>query len=269
MPHMTLLRSLLFNLVFFGWSALLALLYLPLVAFPDRAMMGGARLWARSSLWLLVRITGIDHRVHGLENLPSGPAIIASKHQSAWETLAFLLYLPYPVYIVKQELLAIPLFGPYLRKAGMIAIDRKGGASALRSMLDEARHSLELGRTIVIFPEGRRTAPGERRPYPPGVAALYTRLGVPVVPVALNSGLFWGRRSFLKSPGVITLEFLPAIKPGLKRAQFTDELTQRIEDASQRLIGETDKGKNEPRQACEPSTEGAAGNPVKPGSGIK
>jgi 1-acyl-sn-glycerol-3-phosphate acyltransferase len=238
---MTILRSLLFNLVFFGWSALLALLYLPLAVFPDRAMMGGAHLWARSSLWLLNRITGIRHRVRGLENLPTGAAIIASKHQSAWETLAFLLFLPYPVYVVKRELLAIPLFGPYLRKAGMIAVDREGGAAALRSLLDEARHSLELGRTIVIFPEGRRTAPGESRPYPPGVAALYTRLGAPVVPVALNSGRFWGRRSFLKHPGTITLEFLPPIEPGLERRRFVEALSQRIEDASQRLLEEADK----------------------------
>lgn len=235
---MTALRSLLFNLVFFGWSALLAFLYLPLVAFPGRAIMGGARLWARSSLWLLRRIVGIRYRVRGLENLPSGAAIIASKHQSAWETLAFLLCLPYPVYVVKRELLAIPLFGPYLRKVGMIAVDRKGGATALRSLLDEARHHLDLGRTIVIFPEGRRTAPGEHRPYQPGVAALYTRLGAPVVPVALNSGLFWGRRSFLKRPGLITLEFLTPIEPGLERAPFIDALARRIEGASRRLLEE-------------------------------
>ena len=139
--------------------------------------------------------------------------------------------------MLKKELLSIPLFGWFLKRAGMIAVDRKGGASALRSMARQATETLESGRSILIFPEGTRVAPGQTRPYQPGVAALYTQQKVPVVPVALNSGLFWGRRAFFKKPGTIVVQILPPIPPGLDRKAFMRDLESRIEPASAALAG--------------------------------
>ncbi len=138
-------------------------------------------------------------------------------------------------YVLKRQLLWIPIYGWYLRKLDNLSVDRAGGASALRVMVEAGKRIIAQGRSIVIFPEGTRTVPGERRPYHPGIAALYTQLDVPVVPVALNSGLFWGRRAFLKRPGRIVLEFLPSIAPGLPRKVFMRELESRIETASERL----------------------------------
>ena len=144
-------------------------------------------------------------------------------------------------YIVKEELFAIPVYGWYLRKAGYVRVDRRGGAKALRALLRDARAAMNAGRPLVIFPEGTRSAPGERRPYHPGVAALYRHLKITVVPAALNSGLFWGRHAFLKTPGRIVLEFLPPIAPGLTHEDFMKELAHRIEGASERLRIEAEK----------------------------
>jgi 1-acyl-sn-glycerol-3-phosphate acyltransferase len=157
------------------------------------------------------------------------------KHQSAWDTLVFALLLDRPAIVLKQELLNLPLFGWYMRKCRMIPVNRKGRAAALKRMAADARDRAAAGRPILIFPEVTRMAPGQRRPYQPGAAALYGALGLPVVPVALNSGLFWGRRSFHKRPGRIVVEFLPPIAPGLPRREFMQELQERMEGASQRL----------------------------------
>ncbi len=232
---MTALRSLVFNLLFFIWATVCHLLSLPLLVFPRRATELSGRYWVKSSLWLLRLICGLRHEIHGRENLIDGACIIAAKHQSAWDTLIFSQFVERPSYVMKQELRWFPLFGLFLMKLGIVAVDRSGGAKALRRMVAQARRYTEQGRPIVVFPEGTRTAPGQHRPYHPGVAALYLQLGVPVVPIALNSGLFWSRRSFLKYPGVITLEILPPIPPGLGRKAFLKELEARIEGASRRL----------------------------------
>ena len=234
---MTLLRSLAFNAAFFAWSALLVILALPLLLLPPNAARKAARFWAWANLHLLHGICGLSYEVRGLEHLPAGPYIIAAKHQSAWDTLIFWVLIDPPAYVFKRELLKIPLFGWYLQATGCIPIDRAGGAGALRRLIEDARRALDEGRKIVIFPEGTRVAPGAHRPHHPGTAALYTRLGVPVVPVAVTSGLYWGRRSFLKKPGRIVLELLPAIPPGLPRKTFAAELERRIEGATNRLLG--------------------------------
>lgn len=233
-------RSLLFNLLFYGWTAVILLICVPALPFGVAAVHRVGRLWVRVTLRLLAAVVGLRHRMVGLENLPAGPAIIAPKHQSAWDTLIFALPLRLPAYVLKRELMRVPLFGLYLHCAGMIPVDRAGGGTALKRMVAKARAAAGAGRHLLIYPEGTRTAPGERRPYHPGVAALYGQLDLPVVPVALNSGLFWGRRAFLKRPGVITVEFLPAIPPGLPRRQFIAELESRIETASDRLAEAAD-----------------------------
>jgi 1-acyl-sn-glycerol-3-phosphate acyltransferase len=232
---MTTLRSLLFNLLFALWTALIFVLSLPTLVLPRGAVWWMGGLWVRGALLLLSATVGLGHRVRGAEHRIAGPAIYAAKHQSAWDTLVFPLLLEQPAYVLKQELIRVPLFGSYLKQCGMIPVDRQGGGSALKQLRKAARTAVAQGRSILIYPEGTRTPPGERRPYHPGVAALYGDLGVPVVPVALNSGLFWGRRSFHKKSGTITIEFLPPIAPGLPRREFMQELQERLEGASQRL----------------------------------
>jgi len=229
-------RSCVFNALFLVWTALVLIACLPIVT-SDATIRAG-RVWARVSLAMLRAICGLRHEIRGLANLPPGPCMIAAKHQSAWDTLIFPLLVNGPGYIYKRELRWIPLFGWYLTRAGCIPIDRRGGPTALRRMIEHARRSLAQGRAIIIFPEGTRIAPGGRHPYHPGVVALYGQLAVPVVPVALNSGLYWSRRAFAKRPGRIVLEILPPIAPGLPRREFAAELERRIEDASDRLFAE-------------------------------
>lgn len=233
---MTALRSLAFQLLFWAWTALLAVLYLPVLLMPRRAIVVAGRAWARSVLWLLARLVGLRHRIEGLEHAPSGPAIWALKHQSAWDTLIVPILIPDPVVVIKRELMWLPFYGWYATKHGMIGIDRGGAAKALRGMVMAARRSVAAGHSLVVFPEGTRTAPGTRRPYHSGIAALYTRLDLPVVPVALNSGVFWGRRAFTRRPGTITLRILPPIPPGLDRHDFMVRLERTIEAATAELL---------------------------------
>ena len=254
---MTALRSLAFNAVFFGWTAVMMVLALPLLPLSRAAVRRVGRFWSWTNLQLVQGICGLGYEIRGRAHLPEGPCIIAAKHQSAWDTLIFNILVESPAYIFKKELLRIPLFGWYLVAAGCIPIDRSGGAGALRRLIGDARRTLEAGRKIVIFPEGTRVAPGAHRPHHPGTAALYTQLGVPVVPVAVNSGLYWGRRSFLKRPGRIVLECLPPIPPGLPRKAFAAELERRIEEATNRLPGIA------PAQAQEESAGDAAGPPER------
>lgn len=233
---MTALGSLLFNCAFFAWGIFFHLICLPVLLMPRSITIRAGRFWVDSSFALLRLLCRLDFRVVGGKNLPEGGCIFASKHQSAWDTFVFFLVLNDPCFVLKHELLKVPLFGWYLGKAGMISVDRAGGAAALRGMIERAKAALEAGRPIVVFPEGTRTAPGTRRPYQSGVAALAKHLGAPTVPVALNSGLFWGRRSFFKYPGTITLEFLPAIPPPSDRKAYLATLEERIEAASTRLL---------------------------------
>lgn len=231
------LGSLLFNIVFYSWTALIVLIFTPPAALfgPPRAIFVLGRFWAKVGLFLLRIFCGITHRVTGLENLPDRPFLLASKHQSAWDTLIFSQILDNPSYVLKRELTYIPFFGWALIRVGMVAVDRSGGAAALKKMVAAAQERLKEGRSIVIYPEGTRVAPGVKQRYHPGIAALYKELEIPVVPVALNSGLFWGRKRFMKQPGIIDLAILPAIPPGLPRRQFMAELEDQIETTTQRL----------------------------------
>lgn len=231
-------RSALFNFGMYGTTALLAVIGLPLLLLPGSVSVAYSRLWTALELKLLALTCGLRHRVRGQENLPAGPVIVACKHQSTWETLSLAVLVERPAFVIKRELQWIPVFGWYLARAGSIAVDRRARASALRRMLKQARAIVAQGRPIVIFPEGTRAKLGASLPYQPGIAAVYSQLNLPVVPVALNSGVFWGRRTFIKWPGTITLEFLPAIAPGLKRDEFMQTLRQRIDAATDRLVAE-------------------------------
>ena len=234
---MIFIRSLLFNVAFYLWTSVMFLLSLPALLLPVGVVWGLGRVWVCGTVLLLRIFVGLSHEVRGLAHRLPGAALYAVKHQSAWDTLIFALLLDRPAIVLKQELLNLPLFGWYMRKCRMIPVDRKGRGAALKRMAADARDRASAGRPILIFPEGTRVAPGHRRAYQPGAAALYGALGLPVVPVALNSGLFWGRKSFHKRPGRIVVEFLPSIAPGLDRRIFMAELEAAIETASDRLAG--------------------------------
>jgi len=237
-------RGLAFNIAFFAWTAIAGAIGLPFLIAPRAMTMRFGQFWARTVLVLLRVIVGLDHEIRGLDRVPHRACIIAMKHQSAWDTLIPLAVLSDPAAVVKRELLLLPFYGWYAARAGSIGIDRKAGAKALRRMIAAARPIANEGRPIVIFPEGTRVAPGARLPYQPGVAALYQALAVPLVPAAVNSGLYWGRRSFIKRPGRIVLEFLEPIPPGWPRHQTMAELEQRIETATAALLREAE-GLNE------------------------
>ena len=230
------LRSLLFNVGWYVGTAAIAIVGLPLLLAPRRAVIAWADSWIVFCLWWLRVTCRITHRVRGLENRPAGPVILACKHQSSWETLAFHRVFPHAATVLKRELVFIPVVGWAMARAGNIAVERGEGAKALRSLLRQARETVAEGRSILIYPEGTRTPVGSTKPYHAGIAAVYRQLGIPVVPVALNSGLFWGRRKFVKRPGLIEVEVLPAIPPGLDRATFMATLQERIETATQRLV---------------------------------
>ena len=226
------LRSALFLLWFFLITAILSLIFLPVLVLPRAATVWLARLWSRATLWGLKVFTGIGFEVRGVP--PKGAVLVASKHMSMWDTLALYLTLDAPAFVLKRELLRIPFYGWFLWKATAIAIDRAAGASALRKMARTARDVLAERRSILIFPEGTRKKPGAVPDYKPGVAGLYGMLGVECVPVALNSGVYW--TGFLKRPGTIVLQFLEPIPPGLKRDDFMALLQERIERATTVLL---------------------------------
>ena len=231
-------RSLLFNILFYVTTTAFVVLGSPLLVAPRSWAMYALGVHARFELWLLRTIVGTELEVRGKEKLPEGPRLVASKHQSAWETFALIPLFRDPALLMKRELFWIPFHGWFSHKFQMIPVDRDKGAVALRRMLREAQQRIADGRQIIIFPEGTRRAPGAPPDYKTGVVLLYDALQVPCVPVALNSGLFWPRRSFHRYPGTIVVEILDPIPPGLPKAEFLKRLEQAIETASNRLLAE-------------------------------
>lgn len=236
------LRSALFNVWFYGLTTLLLLptVFLRWARYP--AVLAYARVWSRLVLWGLRTLCGIRWEVSGLEHLPkSGPVLIASMHQSAFDTLVWQVLQPNFAFVLKVELTRIPLFGPMLRAAGMIAVDRSGGAAALRDLMRAADRAVAEGRQMLIFPEGTRVAPGVRARLHPGVAALAARTRLGVIPVATDSGLCWGRRAFRKQPGTIHIAIQPPLPAGLGRAELMDRLAGSFAEGSARLGVAVDK----------------------------
>jgi 1-acyl-sn-glycerol-3-phosphate acyltransferase len=242
------LRSILFWIVAIALTIAIAVAGLATLPLHRDVTYRWCRFWAGGMLWLMRAICGLDYRVLGREKIPPAPAIFALKHQSAWETIAFVALAPPISGVLKRELLVIPIYGWYLKRLGMVPIDRKAAGAAIREMLRRAQDECRQGRGIMIMPEGTRLPPGRTGRYHPGVAALYTVLGLTVAPVALNSGLYWGRRSLLLRPGTITLQFLDPIAPGLERREFMKQLQERIESASERLRLEA-RATREPAEA--------------------
>ncbi|HEV7873800.1 MAG TPA: lysophospholipid acyltransferase family protein [Enterovirga sp.] len=235
---MLVLRSLAFNLAFYLNLLVWLVICIPTLVMPSRAVLSVATAWGRSNLWLMRILVGTRVEFRRLDRIPPGGLLVAAKHQSFWETFALLSLFEAPTFVLKRELTWLPIFGPLLVKAGMIPVDRGKGTSALVGMTRRAAQAVRDGRQILIFPEGTRRAPGAEPAYKFGVAHLYRSLDVPCLPVALNSGIFWPRRQFLRRPGTIVVEILEPIPPGDSRDEFLALLTDRIETASDRLIGE-------------------------------
>ena len=231
------LRSLIYNVLFYVFLIGWLIVAIPTVVMRRTAIMTIAKLWSRQSTWLLRVVCNVKVEYRGVEKIPKGPLVVASKHQSMWETFALLQMFDHPLYILKRELTRIPFFGWYLIKAGMISVDRRAGGRALLKMVrqasEEVRHG---GRQLIIFPEGTRRPVGAPPQYKPGVAQLYASCRVDCVPVALNSGLFWPRRTFMRYPGTLVVEFLDPVPPGLARDEFLTRISTAIEDATARLV---------------------------------
>ncbi len=236
-----ILRSVLFNLLFYLNLLVLLTAAIPTLLLPRGGILWFVRVWARSNHWLLRNICGIRFELRGLEHIPAGPLLVASKHQSAWETFALFPLFADPAFILKRELMWVPLFGWFACKAQMIPVDRGARSQALAAIAARARIELAKHRQIVIFPEGTRRPPGAPPNYKYGIVHLYSETGVACLPVALNSGLFWPRRSIRRYPGTIVAEFLEPIAPGLDKKVFADQLQQAIEAATARLVAEGEK----------------------------
>ena len=233
---MTAVRAALFFLWFWGISIPLAISYTVLLLAPRRAMMEAVRFWAKLIVFGLRWLGGVRTEVRGLEHLPSGRALIAAKHQSLYDFIGPFAFLPDASYVVKSELLALPLFGWEATKSGMIGIDRGGYAQAVKDLLRAARERLKEPRQIVIFPEGTRRKPGAPPDYKPGVVALYRDLGLPCIPLATNSGVHLNAQGLLRRRGIVVFEFLPPIAAGLKRAEFMQRLEESIETSCNEMI---------------------------------
>ena len=235
---MIFIRSILFNVMFY-----LNLMFWMVVAIPTflmsyRMVMQVAKLWGRTSLFWLRVICGIKAEFRGLEKIPPGALIVAAKHQSAWETFALLWLFHDPAFILKRELRWIPLFGWFTWKGRMVPVDRGAGSQGLAAMNERARQELACGRQIIIFPEGTRRPVGAEPKYKFGIVHLYAGVNVPCLPIALNSGLFWPRRTFLRVPGTVVVEILDPIPPGLGKEAFLARLQHDLETATTRLIAE-------------------------------
>src|ERR1700754_1558077 len=253
------LRSLVYNVLFYLLLAFWVIVGLPTLLMPRWGPVLLAQCWARSSIWLMRVVCNTKVEYRGVEKIPKGPLIVASKHQSMWETFALLQFFPEPLYILKRELKWIPFFGWYLIKTNMIGVLRGAGGRSLIEMARRAGEEVRRGRQLIIFPEGTRTPVDAPPRYKTGVAQVYVDCGVPCLPVALNSGLFWPRRTFLRYPGTIVVEFLDVIPPGLTRDEFLARAREAIETATARHVAEGRRERSRLIGDLAPLDEPAAG----------
>lgn len=248
---MVAVRSLVYAASFYVVTALMLVGGLWLLVAPRRWAMAGLKLHGRICLWLLATICGTRLEVRGREHLPAGACLVVSKHQSAWDTFALLTLFDDAAIVLKDELKWIPFYGWFCVKFEHILVKRDRAAVALKQMIADARDRVAAGRQVMIFPEGTRQTPGAAPDYKPGYVALYEALGVPCVPIALNSGLYWPRRSMLRFPGTIVVEILPVLAPGMPRAAFRKDIEARIEAAADRLIAEAADATSPPPMPAE------------------
>jgi 1-acyl-sn-glycerol-3-phosphate acyltransferase len=240
MPFMLLVRSVLFNTAFYV-NIIVRMLVLSPIYFllPRKAAYRIPKAWAASNNWLMAKIVGATFEIEGIENIPEGGCIFAPKHQSAWDTFALLPYQRDPVYILKRELMWIPLFGWYVAKQKMIPVNRGARGKVMVEVMERTKEEMAKGRQLIIYPEGTRRPPGAAPEYRYGIARIYRDVQVPVVPIVAHWGLFWGRRKLIKHPGHFKVRVLPAIEPGLDPDAFYARLQDVLETASDKLLVET------------------------------
>jgi 1-acyl-sn-glycerol-3-phosphate acyltransferase len=227
-------RSWIYLFAFLAWTIGTALIGMPALL-TRRSTVAVIRCWVRGIRTLARVICGITFRSEGRENIPKGPCIIAAQHQSSFETYEMFVEFEQPVFVLKRELIFIPVIGWFMQRAGLVHIDRGAGATAMRKMLREAQAAVDTGHQVIIFPEGTRAKPGAVVPYKPGIVALYTHCDAPVIPMALNTGHIWGKTRILKRPGEIVFRYLPALPKGLGKEAMLAELRRRIDAAHAEL----------------------------------
>jgi 1-acyl-sn-glycerol-3-phosphate acyltransferase len=250
---MIVIRSLAFNIAFYTFFFFCAVLGVPFLIAPKGAL-AVARFWSRTNIWLLKMIGGIDLEVRGRHNIPADGCIIAAKHQSFLDTFGMVPYVGDFAFILKRELNWLPLFGWYTSRAGMIGVNRGARSKALKEMTVDAKKAVANGRQIIIYPEGTRRPPGAPPVYKYGPVHLYSELDTPCIPVAVNTGVFWPRRSFLRYPGTAVVEFLDPIPPGLDGEAFKEKLERVIETATAKLIAEARaRGEGIPQHKIKPA----------------
>ena len=232
-----MIKSIIFYILLFIWTILLGITFVPLLLLPKERLYQPIYFWIRGIFLILRIVCGVAFTIKGKDYIKTNNAkIIASKHQSAFETLLLFYLIPKAMFIHKYELFFIPIFGLFLKKLNMVSINRLGGPKELKKMLESSKTKIENGHTLIIFPEGTRKKPGDVADYKPGVAGIYNNLDTNVIPVALNSGLFWPKNSFNIKPGKIIIEFLPPINKGLSKETFLKTLEKVIEDKVSNLI---------------------------------
>ena len=230
-------KSILFYFFLYIWTIFLGIIFIPFLFLPKESLYKPAYIWIKGIFFLLKNICSITYRIEGITNIPDKDEfIIASKHQSAFETLLLFSMFQKAIFIHKYELFFIPIFGLYLKKISMVSINRLGKSSALKKMLEDSKKKISKGHSLIIFPEGTRKIPGAKPAYKTGVAGIYKELECNVLPVALNSGLYWPKNSFILKPGEIVIEFLPIIKKGLNKKDFIEQLEKTIENKTSSLI---------------------------------
>lgn len=241
---MNAVRSILFNILFYGvWTPFMCTVTLPSLLMPRKCAVWVAKNYQDGAYYLQKFVMGIDYEIRGIENKPADDVgyLVASKHYSAWETLHIFRLFEDATIILKKELLSLPLFGWFLKKLDVIAIDRSNRGAASASLYEGARKMRDQHRPIVIFPQGTRVPVGTtlvEKPYKGGIIKLYSELNMPILPVAINSGLYWPRNSFWKKPGTVVVQYLPVIPPGLPADEVMRKLESEIETASDKLIEE-------------------------------
>jgi 1-acyl-sn-glycerol-3-phosphate acyltransferase len=229
------IRSLLFYLLLSCWTIFLGLICLPYLILSSKYLIKPVKLWIKGIFFLLENICKITHEIQGIGYFPKHAVLIASKHQSAFETLALFYYLPKSIFIHKKQLFLIPIFGQYLKKINMISIDRKGGAVTMRKMLKQTKIKTLEGFSIIIFPEGTRKKPGEKPDYKSGFVGIYKAMGTEILPIAVNSGKCWPKHTFVKKSGHIIIKILPLISSSINKKQILKDVEVTIEEATNEI----------------------------------
>ena len=230
------IRSILFYLLLSFWTIFMGLLCLPFLILPSSYLKHPIKLWIAGIFFFLKYVCLISHEIQGQEHIPSHAVLVASKHQSAFETFALFYYLPQAIFIHKKQLFWIPIFGQYLKKINMISIDRKGGASAMRRMLKKTKEKVALGFSIIIFPEGTRKKIGDAPDYKSGFVGIYKEMNTKILPIAVNSGKCWPKHTFVKKAGHIIIKILPPLEANIDRKKILSDVEMKIEEATNKII---------------------------------